>query len=143
MIRGTPYIILRSYPLPEPLKRSLLLLPLLLIACSAPVASSDIIVDSPAPNAIVHSPLTVSGKARGTWYFEASFPVRLLDDAGNELTVVPAQAQGEWMTEDFVPFSVTLTFMTMAKSGTLVLQKDNPSGLPEYDKSVEIPVKFQ
>ncbi len=110
------------------------------------VASSamdgDIIVDSPAPDAVVKSPLTVTGKARGTWYFEASFPVRLLDADGNELALVPAQAQGEWMTEDFVPFSATLTFATSAKAGTLVLQKDNPSGLPENDKSVSIPVRF-
>lgn len=100
------------------------------------------IVDSPAPNATVTSPLTVTGEARGTWYFEASFPVRLLDDQNNELAVAPAQAQGDWMTEDYVPFSVTLTFVTNAPSGTLVLHRDNPSGLPENDASISIPVQF-
>lgn len=128
------------------MKRLILSLICLSLAACAPIAvtpEADIIVDSPAPNAVVTSPLTITGKARGTWYFEASFPVRLLDDDGNELVVIPAQAQGDWMTEDFVPFSVTLAFVTTAKTGTLVLERDNPSGMPENDKAIEIPVRFQ
>ena len=105
---------------------------------------SDLIqVDAPAPNAQVTSPLTVTGRARGTWYFEASFPVKLLDGNGNELVIAPAQAQSDWMTTDFVPFSVTLTFATPpTPTGTLVLMKDNPSGEPQFDASVSIPVTF-
>jgi hypothetical protein len=100
-------------------------------------------VSAPLPGDEVQSPLTVTGEARGNWYFEASFPVRLLDGNGNELTVAPAQAQGDWMTTDFVPFSVTLTFPTPATAtGTLVLSKDNPSGEPQFDDSIEIPVTF-
>jgi hypothetical protein len=91
----------------------------------------------------VASPLTVTGEARGNWYFEASFPVKLLDANGNEIVVSYAQAQGEWMTEDFVPFMSTLTFAAPSTpTGTLVLQKDNPSGLPENDNSVSVPVTF-
>lgn len=104
--------------------------------------SDWITLDVPQPNAAVSSPLTITGQARGNWYFEASFPVRLLDDQGNEITITPAQAQGDWMTTDFVPFSAVLTFTTSAPSGTLVLQKDNPSGLPENDASISIPVTF-
>lgn len=100
-------------------------------------------VDSPKSGEKVTSPLTVTGKARGNWYFEASFPVRLFDANGQELAVVPAQAQGEWMTENFVPFSVTLNFpQPQTETGTLVLEKDNPSGLPEHADQIEIPVKF-
>ncbi len=109
---------------------------------SASSVMADIIVDSPASGSIVKSPLTITGRAKGTWYFEASFPVRLFDDQGNELAVAPAQAEGDWMTEDYVPFSVTLTFTTTAKTGTLVLEKDNPSGMPENAKSVSNPVQF-
>jgi len=105
--------------------------------------ASDISVSQPAPNKTVKSPLTVKGEARGTWYFEASFPVRLLDTNGNEIAAAPAQAQSDWMTADFVPFRVTLTFSaTPGTTGTLVLQKDNPSGDPAKTQSVRIPVKF-
>lgn len=94
-------------------------------------------------NQKITSPLTVEGEARGNWYFEASFPVRLLDGKGNMIAQVPAQAIGEWMTTEFVPFKVTLTFAKPATAtGTLILHNDNPSGLPENDRFISIPVRF-
>ncbi len=100
-------------------------------------------VDEPSVNEIISSPLTVTGKARGNWYFEASFPIHLLDANGNELGVIPAEAQSEWMTENFVPFKAILTFSTpLTETGTLILENDNPSGAPENSKRIEIPVRF-
>ena len=112
-------------------------------ASSSASQSNMIRVTEPQPNAVVTSPLTVRGEARGTWYFEASFPVQLLDENGSLIVMLPAQAEGEWMTEDFVPFSVALNFETDAKRGTLVLMKDNPSGLPEHAAEIRIPVRFE
>ncbi|MBX4216124.1 Gmad2 immunoglobulin-like domain-containing protein [Candidatus Parcubacteria bacterium] len=110
----------------------------------APSAADKIKVSSPLPNALVKSPLTVTGEARGTWYFEASFPVRLLDANGKELAVIPAQATSDWMTTEFVPFKATLIFaLPSTAEGTLILEKDNPSGLPENDDSISIPVRFR
>lgn len=109
-----------------------------------PFVSEKIAVFYPLASSYISSPLTVRGEARGFWYFEASFPVRLLDANRKELAVKPAQAKGEWMTEEFVPFEVTLEFVKPATStGILRLEKDNPSGLPENDESIEIPVRFQ
>ncbi len=100
-------------------------------------------VTAPKLNEVVKSPLVVKGTARGNWYFEGSFPVRLLDANGNELGSVPAYADGDWMTENFVPFAATLTFTKPTTStGTLVLQKDNPSGDATKDDSISIPVRF-
>ncbi|MDO8521451.1 MAG: Gmad2 immunoglobulin-like domain-containing protein [bacterium] len=110
-----------------------------------PSAAHDerIRVHTPTPNALIQSPFLVSGEARGSWYFEASFPVRLLDGNDEELAILPAQAQSEWMTPEFVPFELLLKWNTpKTKTGKLVLMKDNPSGLPEYDASVSIPVRF-
>lgn len=98
---------------------------------------------APAPNSLVTSPVTVSGEARGTWFFEASFPIEILDSQGNVLGTGIAQAQGNWMTEDFVPFSATIQFKaTTVPQGLIVFRKDNPSGLPENDASVSVPVRF-
>ena len=106
-------------------------------------STEPVIVTSPQPNSKVSSPLTVTGEAHGTWYFEASFPIRLLDEDGNEIATTIAQAQGEWMTKDFVPFTATLEFeRPTTKLGTLVLEKDNPSGLPENADELRIPVKI-
>lgn len=109
-----------------------------------PVQYKDLVyVEGPLPGTQVKSPLVVSGRARGNWYFEASFPVKLLDGNGNVLALAPAQAQGDWMTTNYVPFSVTLTFPTpVTATGTLILQKDNPSGEPQNDDFVSIPVTF-
>jgi hypothetical protein len=100
-------------------------------------------VNDVLPNQVVKSPLTITGKAVGNWYFEASFPVELVDGNGKSIMIKPAQAQGEWMTTDFVPFTITLSFAKPATAtGTLILRNDNPSGLPENQKEVRIPVRF-
>lgn len=89
------------------------------------------------------SPLEITGEARGTWYFEASFPVRIYDANNVLLGFGIAQAQGDWMTENFVPFKATLSFTHPAtEKGFLVLEKDNPSGLPEHADELRIPVHF-
>ena len=100
---------------------------------------------SPLSDTRVVSPLTLSGQARGNWFFEASFPIELVDANGKTLAKGIAQAQSDWMTEDFVPFQAILTWSatsTTATSGVLILKKDNPSGLPEHDGSFEVPVMF-
>lgn len=105
--------------------------------------SNLIKADTPLPNETVKSPLLVSGIARGVWFFEGSFPVRLFDDEGREIAAGIARAEGEWMTTEFVPFRATLNFeKPSTETGELVLEKDNPSGLPEHDDKLVIPIKF-
>ena len=101
-------------------------------------------VDTPRPNDTISSPLILEGEARGYWFFEASFPVKLFDGNGELLATAIAQAKEEWMTEDFVPFEATLEFQVPAtQKGILVLEKDNPSGLPENADELRVPVKFE
>ena len=97
----------------------------------------------PRPGDVVKSPLEITGEARGNWYFEASFPIELSDANGNILASHYATAQGEWMTENFVPFKSIIEFRSpTTATGTLSLRKDNPSGLPEHDDALMLPVKF-
>ena len=103
-------------------------------------------VDYPRPNQTISSPLTITGEARGSWYFEASFPVILTDWDGLIIAQGIATAKDDWMTTDFVPFEATLTFAAdknvYSNKGSLILKKDNPSGLAENDDALEIPVVF-
>ncbi|MDO8584572.1 MAG: Gmad2 immunoglobulin-like domain-containing protein [bacterium] len=102
-----------------------------------------IVIFTPKADDVIASPLAFSGKARGYWFFEASFPVRVFDASGAELGVGIAQAEDEWMTEDFVPFSGSVEFRAPGTpTGKVVFQKDNPSGLLEHDAAVEVPVRF-
>ena len=99
---------------------------------------------SPNPYQVVESPLEVSGRARGVWFFEASFPLVLVDWDGRIIAEGYASAEGEWMTEEFVPFRGTIEFETpeYGERGTLILQKHNASDRPELDDALEVPVRF-
>jgi len=99
---------------------------------------------SPRPNEFISSPLTIEGEARGTWFFEATFPIVLTNWDGLIIAEGYATADGEWMSEDFVPFTATLEFETpgVYDRGSLILQRSNPSGLPENDDALEIPIRF-
>lgn len=113
-------------------------------ATSTPASKDDLIVVSvPLPNAAISSPLMVSGRARGNWYFEASFPVKVYDGNGKLLTATPATAAGEWMTMEYVPFIATITFpVPTTATGTIVFEKNNASGLPEHANELVIPIRF-
>lgn len=101
-------------------------------------------VDRPVVNQAVSSPLAISGRARGYWYFEATFPIELRDASGRIIAQHYAEAEAEWMTENFVPFTAELTYPTQpsGSTGTLVLRRSNASGDPERDQDLSIPVRF-
>jgi hypothetical protein len=101
-------------------------------------------IKTPRPNQTITSPLEITGSARGTWYFEATFPLKLVDSSGQIIAESYATAQGEWMTEDFVPFTATLEFPPEppGTQTTLILEKSNPSGLPEHAQELRVPVNL-
>lgn len=109
------------------------------------VTAGDLIeVKHPLPNATINSPLTIKGKAKGTWFFEGRFTVKLYDALGNLLAAGTAKAQKNWMTEDFVPFKATLKYSNAPddQRGKLVFMKANPSGLEKNEMHYTLPVIF-
>jgi hypothetical protein len=105
---------------------------------------NDVIVELPFPGAVVGKNFSVIGDARGPWFFEASFPVEVLDKNGVSLAIAIAQAQGEWMTTEFVRFRADIKIPeTYIGEATLVLHKDNPSGLPENEASISFPITIE
>jgi Immunoglobulin-like domain of bacterial spore germination len=108
-------------------------------------AVSDMIrIDAPVNKSMITSPLMITGTARGMWYFEASFPIELRDANNTIIATTIGTAQGEWMTENFVPFTASLTFppQPTGSIGTLILRKDNPSGEPQNDAQYVVDVVF-
>lgn len=108
-------------------------------------ATRDMIyVENPYPGAVVGKTFTLKGAARGNWYFEASFPVEVRDKNGKVLVQQPVQAQGDWMTSDFVPFSSVIKIpQSYIGPATIILHKDNPSGLPQNDAALSIPITIE
>lgn len=107
-------------------------------------SADDITLELPFPGAVTGKTFGVIGHARGSWFFEASFPVELLDSSGTLIARGIAQAEGDWMTTDFVPFRADITAPeSYIGPATLVLRKDNPSGLPEHDASISLPITVE
>lgn len=109
-----------------------------------PVSKTDLIkIESLHDGDSIQSPLIVSGQARGNWFFEASFPIKILDKDGKVIGQGHAEAQAEWMTGNFVPWKAVISFIAPASGkGEVVFMKDNPSGLPEHDAEVRLTVLF-
>lgn len=108
-------------------------------------ASADRIrVELPYPGAVTGKTFSVTGEARGGWYFEASFPIEVQRPDGSVLTTTYATAQGDWMTDAFVPFTATVTVPeTYIGPAVLILRRDNASGLPEHDASISFPITIE
>ncbi len=104
----------------------------------------DIIrIDNPRPNEKIESPLLIEGEAKGTWFFEASFGVKLVDSNGEIIAETPATTNQEWMTEEFISYSAELDFQAPEDGeGTLLLERANPSGMEENNEHLAIPVEF-
>ena len=110
---------------------------------------------SPQPSQKIRSPLKISGEARGQWYFEATSPVIIVDwdgrIIGEKYVTADPPAGGEWMTTEFVPFDGTVEFekpkcvegADYCKRGAVIFKKSNPSGLPQNDAAVQIPIIFE
>jgi len=101
-------------------------------------------VTTPLANSKVKSPLKITGTVPSGWMFEGVFPIKLLDS--NQNVIARGQAKevvsGSWQSGKPIEFSATLTFKSASGAGTLVLEKDNPSGNPENIKKFEVPIIF-
>jgi hypothetical protein len=96
----------------------------------SPEQNDSIRIESPISGSSIDSPLIVKGEAKGEWFFEASFPVELVDSNNNVIATGVAIATTDSLTEDFVPFEAKVEFVSSEqKNGFLILKNDNPSGL--------------
>jgi hypothetical protein len=120
---------------------------------SAPVSQEavspdgHVIVFSPLTDGAITSPVSIQGTVvNGGWFSNATFPIKILDGDGTVIGQGVAQAGGgasAWMSTATISFSATITF-TMPKyaTGTIVLEKTNPSGAATSAEQMSIPVQF-
>ena len=102
-----------------------------------------ITVVQPVPGSKIESPLKITGKATGAWYFEGEAPFKLVDEDYTTLASGSIRAKGEWMTEEFVPFEGQVSFKTPeTQRGYLIFNRANASGKPEHDRVYRVPVIF-
>jgi hypothetical protein len=99
---------------------------------------------TPKVNEVVTSPLTITGVVPPGWMFEGIMPIKLVDENENVIAEGAATEDepGSWQSGKRVKFTAVLNFETTAASGIIVIEKDNPSGLPENSGSIEQTVRF-
>jgi hypothetical protein len=105
----------------------------------------------PAAGSYVVSPLRFSGKARGNWFFEGSFPFSIVDWDGRVIASGTVTATEDWTTDTFVSFAATTSFSAPVRAddpeymqrGAIILQKANPSGRPQSSAALEVPIWFR
>lgn len=140
VIAGLSYALL---VIPAPLQSPTATTTPLTATSSLSSLAARVSVTSPKSGGTVPKTFLVVGSAPGPWYFEASFPIKVVDPNNNYIGQGLAQAQSNWMTEELVVFHATTTVTGYSGPATLVLMKDNPSGMPEHDDSVSFPIVIQ
>lgn len=112
-----------------------------------PVMSSDghLAVASLHAGDLIASPLTVTGTVTGGgWFYQATFPVKVVDSDGIELGVAAAEAQANWISTGTVPFTAIIQFsVPQDATGAVVFSDNNPSGTSQDNLSLSIPVRFR
>ena len=107
-----------------------------------------VVVTTPSAGGLISSPVAITGSVTGGgWFFEAVFPVKVLDGDGTVLGQGQAQATGtpgDWMSTGTVPFAANIAFSAPKyATGTILFEKDNPSGLPQNAGELRLPVRFR
>lgn len=94
-------------------------------------AQDLITLDSPSPAQVQARKIAISGQARGSWFFEGSFPATITDENGSEIARAAVQARGNWMQDGMVQFEGEISIpdgMEVPPYVMLKLEADDPSG---------------
>lgn len=102
----------------------------------------DLISFSIVPGAEMPSGiLSYRGSIKGAWFFEANILINILDKNKQIIKSSNAVAKTDWMTVEPVEFEGNIDFTGLPKGPAYFeIHNDNASGLPENDKSIQIPI---
>ncbi|KKP47245.1 MAG: hypothetical protein UR39_C0005G0058 [Candidatus Woesebacteria bacterium GW2011_GWA1_33_30] len=106
------------------------------------IPSQAVVINNIKNGDKITSPVNISGTIDKSWTWEATFSIEILDSARKPLNSMPVSVNFENEVVSRGLFSISISFVTTAQSGFIVVHADNPSGLPQNNKSFEIPIKF-
>ncbi len=105
---------------------------------------ADFVSLSIAPGSIITDVVTITGEIKGVYFFEGKAQGLLLDENKKVLDTFSLDATSNWLTADAVSFKTTVdTTSALPGPGYLRFKNDNPSGDPEKDKYIDVPIVIQ
>ena len=110
------------------------------------IANKNLMIIHPESGQLITSPLAVKGRISGTWFFEGSMPISLVDANGVIIAQHYVTSDEDWMTIEPVNFSGSIEFNideSTSDNGYLIISKDNPSDLLENSGSIRMPIRFK
>jgi hypothetical protein len=102
----------------------------------------EIIITEPASGSAIISPATIIGSAPKGWTFEGVLSILIEDSQHNKIAGGSVLTKEINTSDNRVSFETSLPFSTKVVSGFITIKNDNPSGLPENEKSFSLPVTF-
>lgn len=105
---------------------------------------NDLVSLSFDPNSKLSGPIDFNGSVKGAYFFEGNIQINILAVDKTVLKSGYATATTDWMTAEPVEFkgSIDLTGLS-AGPAYFEIHNDNASGLPENDKSIQIPIVIE
>ncbi len=101
----------------------------------------DLISFSIWPGSEVSGVKSYRGTVKGAYFFEANIRVNVLGVNKQLLKAGNAVAKTDWMTDGPVDFEGNVDFTGLPKGSAYIeIHNDNPSDLPQNDKSILIPI---
>ena len=103
--------------------------------------NKDLVSFSLISGSTVSGKLEIMGAIAGGYFNEGSMPVTILDADKKILKITSATAKSDWTTAAPILFTSALDFTGLPKGPAFIeLHNDNPSGMPQNDKSILIPI---
>jgi hypothetical protein len=98
-------------------------------------------VEAPAANARVASPLTVSGAAPASWFYDEQFDAILLGEDGTVYGQASAHAPANWTGQGPTPFTAEFAFTVSADTpAAVILQEQSMNGEQDEPLEVRVPI---
>ncbi len=105
------------------------------------ISESDLVSFSILPNSAVHGVISYRGIIKNNYFFEGNIRINILNMNKQILKESHATATTDWMTSGPVSFEGVIDLSMLPKGPAYMeIHNDNPSGLPENDKSILIPI---
>lgn len=113
-----------------------------LIPTATPNSISEVNITSIKSQGLITSPVEILGTIDRSWTWEGTFQIEIVDGNGESLNSFPVGVIFENDDDKVGEFSISIPFESTTESGFIVVHSDNPSGLPENEKTFKLPIIF-